>query len=125
MQTYYRNDKGEGFHPAEISTEDAIAALVQSATKNAVAKVDDIITNFVRSRVESAVENANIQEKVRDHLATTDIGELVDNALSNAVRDYDYDGVIDNALSDIDIDDLVTEKVNDHLSECSIEVSIR
>jgi len=125
MQTYYRNDKGEGFHPVEISSEDAIAALVQSATKNAVAKVDDIITNFVRSRVESAVENANIQEKVRDHLATTDIGELVDNALSNAVRDYDYDGVIDNALGDIDIDEMVTEKVTDHLGECTIQVSLR
>jgi DNA gyrase/topoisomerase IV subunit B len=125
MQTYYRNDKGEGFHPVDISSEDAIAALVQSATKNAVAKVDDIITNFVRSRVESAVENANIQEKVRDHLATTDIGELVDNALSNAVRDYDYDGVIDNALGDIDIDEMVTEKVTDHLGECTIQVSLR
>ena len=125
MQTYYRNDKGEGFHPVEISSEDAIAALVQSATKNAVAKVDDIITNFVRSRVESAVENANIQGKVKDHLATTDIGELVDNALSNAVRDYDYDGVIDNALGDIDIDEMVTEKVTDHLGECTIQVSLR
>jgi len=125
MQTYYRNDKGEGFHPVDISSEDAIAALVQSATKNAVAKVDDIITNFVRSRVESAVENANIQGKVKDHLATTDIGELVDNAISNAVQDYNYDGIISDVIDGADIEAMVTEKVTEHLDECTIQVSLR
>jgi len=87
--------------------------------------VDDIITNFVRSRVESAVENANIQEKVRDHLATTDIGELVDNAISNAVQDYNYDGIISDVIDGADIEAMVTEKVTEHLDECTIQVSLR
>jgi hypothetical protein len=47
MQTYYRNDKGEGFHPVEISLEDAIAILIQSAVIDTVKKVDSIIINTV------------------------------------------------------------------------------
>ena len=123
MNTYYKNDNGN-FIATTISVDDAITALVQSATKNAVDKVNDIITNFVVSRVDSAVSDSNIQERVKDHLATTNIGELVDNAISNAVRDYDYDGAIDNALDSIDIDEMVSEKVTDHLDSCSIQVRI-
>lgn len=125
MQTYYKNEKGEGLVPAEISSEDAIAILIQSAVTNAVNKVNNLIKDSIIIRVNDAVSNSNIQEKVRDHLATTDIGELVDNALSNAVRDYDYDGAIDNALDGVDIDEMVTEKVTQHLDECTIQVSLR
>jgi len=123
MNTYYKNDNGN-FIATTISVDDAITALVQSATKNAVDKVNDIITNFVISRVDSAVSDSNIQERVKDHLATTNIGELVDNAISNAVRDYDYDDTIESALDSIDIDEMVTEKVTDHLDSCSIQVRI-
>jgi hypothetical protein len=35
MQTYYKNEHGEGFHPAEISIEDALTVLIQSATQTA------------------------------------------------------------------------------------------
>ena len=125
MQTYYRNDKGEGFHPVEISSEDAIAILIQSAVTNAVNKVNDLIINEVISRVKDAVSNANIQEKVKDHLATTDIGELVDNAISNAVQDYNYDGIISDVIDGADIEAMVTEKVTEHLDECTIQVSLR
>jgi nicotinamidase-related amidase len=123
MNTYYKNDNGN-FIATTISVDDAITALVQSATKNAVDKVNDIITNFVVSRVDSAVSDYNIQERVKDHLATTNIGELVDNAISNAVRDYDYDDTIESALDSVDIDEIVREKVTDHLDSCSIQVRI-
>jgi len=123
MNTYYKNDNGN-FIAATISVDDAITALVQSATKNAVDKVNDIITNFVVSRVDSAVSDSNIQEMVKDHLATTNVGELVDNAISNAVRDYDYDDTIESALDSVDIDELVSELVKEHLDSCSIQVRI-
>jgi DNA-binding FrmR family transcriptional regulator len=123
MNTYYKNDYGN-FIPAEISSEDAIAILIQSAVTNAVNKVNTLIINEVISRVNDAVSDSNIQERVKDHLATTNIGELVDNAISNAVRDYDYDDTIESALDSVDIDEMVTEKVTDHLDSCSIQVRI-
>jgi len=123
MQTYYKNDNGN-FIQAEISSEDAIAILIQSAVTNAVNKVNNLIIDAVIIRVNDAVSNANIQGKVEAHLATVNIGNIVDEAVGNAVRDYDYDGVIDNTLDSIDIDEMVTEKVTDHLSECSIQVRI-
>jgi len=124
MNTYYKQDNGT-FIPAEISSEDAIAILIQSAVTNAVNKVNDLIINEVISRVKDAVSDQNIQGKVIEHLGAMDIHDLVNENVENAIKVYNYDGAIDNALSDIDIDDLVTEKVNDHLSECSIQVSIR
>ena len=123
MNTYYKNDNGN-FIQAEISSEDAIAILIQSAVTNAVNKVNTLIINEVISRVNDAVSDSNIQEMVKDHLATTNVGELVDNAISNAVRDYDYDDTIESALDSVDIDEMVSEKVTDHLDSCSIQVRI-
>ena len=123
MQTYYKNDNGN-FIQAEISSEDAIAILIQSAVTNAVNKVNNLIIDAVIIRVNDAVSNANIQGKVEAHLATVSIGDIVDEAVGNAVRDYDYDGVIDNTLDSIDIDEMVTEKVTDNLDSCSIQVRI-
>jgi hypothetical protein len=40
MNTYYKQDNGT-FIPAEISSEDAIAILIQSAVTNTVNKVND------------------------------------------------------------------------------------
>ncbi len=123
MNTYYKQDNGT-FIPAEISSEDAIAILIQSAVTNAVNKVNDIIINAVIARVNDAVSDANIQNKVEAHLSTMDIGVIVEEAASNAARDYDYDSAIENALDGVDIDEMVTEKITDHLDSCSIQVRI-
>jgi hypothetical protein len=123
MNTYYKQDNGT-FIPAEISSEDAIAILIQSAVTNAVNKVNTLIINEVISRVSDAVSDQNIQGKVIEHLGSMDIHERVNDAVSNAIKDYDYDGAIDNALDSIDIDEMVTEKVTDHLDSCSIQVRI-
>jgi DNA-binding FrmR family transcriptional regulator len=123
MNTYYKNDNGN-FIPAEISSEDAIAILIQSAVTNAVNKVNTLIINEVISRVSDAVSDQNIQGKVTEHLGSMDIHERVNDAVSNAVRDYDYDDIIESALDSVDIDEMVTEKVTDHLDSCSIQVRI-
>lgn len=123
MNTYYKNDNGN-FIPAEISSEDAIAILIQSAVTNAVNKVNDIMVNAVIARVNDAVSDANIQNKVEAHLSTMDIGVIVEEAASNAVQEYSYDSAIENALDSVDIDEMVTEKVTDHLDSCSIQVRI-
>jgi len=123
MQTYYKHDNGT-FIPAQISSEDAIAILTQSAVTNAVNKVNDIIINEVISRVKDAVSDANIQSRVASHLETVSISDILDEAVGNAVRNYDYDGVIDNALDGVDIDEMVTDRINDHLGDCNIKISI-
>ena len=123
MQTYYKQDNGN-FIQAEISSEDAIAILIQSAVTNAVNKVNNLIIDAVIIRVNDAVSNQNIQGKVIEHLGAMDIHDLVNENVENAIKDYDYDGVIDNALDSIDIDEMVTEKVTDHLDSCSIQVRI-
>ena len=123
MNTYYKQDNGT-FIPATISSEDAIAILIQSAVTNAVNKVNDIIINAVIARVNDAVSDANIQSMVAARLELTDISLIVDEAVGNAVRNYDYDGVIDNALDGVDIDEMVTDKINDHLGDCDIKISI-
>ena len=123
MNTYYKQDNGT-FIPAEISSEDAIAILIQSAVTNAVNKVNDIIINAVIARVNDAVSNSNIQSRVATHLSAMNITDVVDEAVKNAVAEYDYDSVIENALDDIDIDELVSEKVTDHLDSSSIQVRI-
>ena len=121
MNTYYKQDNGT-FIPAEISSEDAIAILIQSAVTNAVNKVNDIIINAVIARVNDAVSNSNIQSRVATHLSAMNITDVVDEAVKNAVAEYDYDSVIENALDSIDIDELVSDKVTDHLDTCSIQV---
>lgn len=123
MNTYFKHDNGT-FIPAQISSEDAMAILIQSAVTNAVNKVNDIIINALIARVNDAVSDANIQSKVAAHLETSDITNIVDEAVSDAVKDYDYDGVIDNALDSIDIDEMVAEKITDHLDSSSIQVKI-
>ena len=123
MNTYYKQDNGT-FIPATISSEDAIAILIQSAVTNAVNKVNDIIINAVIARVNDAVSDANIQSRVATHLSTVDIGELVDNEISNAVRDYDFSDTIESALDGIDINEMVEEAVKEHIESCSIQVRI-
>jgi hypothetical protein len=123
MNTYYKQDNGT-FIPATISSEDAIAILIQSAVTNAVNKVNDIIINAVIARVNDAVSDQNIQGKVIEHLGSMDIHDMVNETVGNAIKDYDYDGVIDNALDGVDIDEMVTEKITDHLDSCSIQVRI-
>lgn len=123
MNTYYKQDNGT-FIPAEISSEDAIAILIQSAVTNAVNKVNTLIINEVISRVNDAVSDQNIQGKVIEHLGSMDIHDMVNETVGNAIKDYDYDGVIDNALDGVDIDEMVTEKITDHLDSCSIQVRI-
>ena len=131
MTQYYRQATSEdtGVVPnqmvkATISSEDAIAILIQSAVTNAVTKVNDIIINAVIARVNDAVSDANIQRRVAARLELTDINLIVDEAVGKAVRNYDYDGVIDNALDGVDIDEMVTDKINDHLGDCDIKISI-
>jgi hypothetical protein len=122
MQTYYKHDNGT-FIPATISSEDAIAILIQSAVTDTVKKVNDIITNAVIARV-NAVSDANIQSRVASHLETSDITNIVDEAVGESVRNYDYDGVIDNALDGVDIDEMVRDKIDDYLGDCDIKISI-
>ena len=123
MQTYYKQDNGT-FIPAEISSEDAIAILIQSAVTNAVNKVNTLIINEVISRVNDAVSDSNIQSRVATHLSAMNITDVVDEAVKNAVAEYDYDGAIENALDGVNIDEMVTEKITDHLDSCSIQVRI-
>ena len=123
MQTYYRKEN-EQFIVTSIGSEEAIAILIGSAVTNAVTKVNDIIINAVIARVNDAVSDANIQSMVAARLELTDISLIVDEAVGNAVRNYDYDGVIDNALDGVDIDEMVTDKINDHLGDCDIKISI-
>lgn len=125
MNTYYtKHPVNDTYSPVTISSEDAIAILIQSAVTNAVNKVNTLIINEVISRVNDAVSDANIKGKVEAHLDTLDTTHMIDEAVSNAVNEYDYDGVIDNALGEIDIDEMVSEKVTDHLDSCSIQVRI-
>jgi hypothetical protein len=125
MNTYYtKHPVNDIYTPATISSEDAIAILIQSAVTNAVNKVNTLIINEVISRVNDAVSDANIQNKVEAHLSTMDIGVIVEEAASNAAHDYDYDSAIENALDGVDIDEMVTEKITDHLDSCSIQVRI-
>jgi hypothetical protein len=123
MNTYFKHDNGN-YIPTLISVEDAIAAIVQSAVTNAVNKSNDIIINAVIARVNDAVSSSNIQDKVAAHLETSDITNIVDEAVGDAVAEYDYDSVIENALDDVDIDEMVREKVTDHLDSSSIQVKI-
>jgi hypothetical protein len=123
MNTYYKNDNGN-FIQAEISSEDAIAILIQSAVTNAVNKVNNLIIDAVIIRVNDAVSNANIQDKVAAYLDTLDTTHMIDEAVGNAVAEYDYDSVIENALDDVDIDEMVRERVTDHLDSSSIQVKI-
>jgi len=125
MNTYYtKHPVNDTYSPVTISSEDAIAILIQSAVTNAVNKVNTLIINEVISRVNDAVSDANIKGKVETHLDTLDTTHMIDEAVSNAVNEYDYDGVIENALGEIDIDEMVSEKVTDHLDSCSIQVRI-
>jgi hypothetical protein len=126
MNTYYtKNPVNDTYTPATISADDAIAIIVQSAVTNAVNKANDIIASAVTARVTSAVEEANIKTMVASHLLTVNIGDIVDEALNDAARGYDYDGTIENAIDNLNIDEMVSEKVTDHLDSCSIQVSIR
>ena len=131
MTQYYRQATSEDTDvvpgqmvKATISSEDAIAILIQSAVTNAVNKVNTLIINEVISRVNDAVSDANIKGKVETHLDTLDTTHMIDEAVSNAVNDYDYDGVIENALVEIDIDEMVSERVEEYLSNTSIQVRI-
>jgi hypothetical protein len=123
MNTYYKQDNGT-FIPATISSEDAIAILIQSSVTNAVNKVNDIIINSVIARVNDAVSDVNIKGKVVEHLGSMDIHEMVNESVANEINDYDYSDKIDNALDNIDIDEMVTEKVQDYLDSTSIQVRI-
>ena len=123
MNTYYKQDNGT-FIPATISSEDAIAILIQSAVTNAVNKVNDIIINSVIASVNNAVSDVNIKGKVVEHLGSMDIHEMVNESVANEINDYDYSEKIDNSLDNIDIDEMVSERVEEYLSNSSIQVRI-
>lgn len=124
MNTYYIKQDNDIYTPATISSEDAIAILIQSAVTNAVNKVNDIIVNAVIARVNDAVSDANIKSRVETHLSAMNITDIVDEATSNAIHEYDYDDVIESALGNIDIDEMVTDRLTDYLDSSSIQVRI-
>jgi hypothetical protein len=55
---------------------------------------------------------------------STSTRNMLTATFRNVLKVARDDGVIDNALDAVDIDEMVTEKVSDHLSECSIQVRI-
>lgn len=123
MQTYYIKENDE-FIVRSIGSEEAIAILVGSAVTNAVNKVNDIIINAVILRVNDAVSAANIGSMVEAHLGTMDMANVIDEALGEAIQDYDFENAIDNAIDDADINTLVKEKVTDHLDDLDIKISL-
>jgi len=123
MTTYYTK-QDEAFTEVTFSDGLLISMIVEKHIKDALFNATALINDSIIIRVNDAVSNSNIQDKVAAHLETLDITNIVDEAVGDAVAEYDYDSVIENALDEVDIDEMVRERVTDHLDSSSIQVKI-
>ena len=124
MNTYYIKQDNGAYNEVTFSNEMLISMVIDKHIKEAIFNSTSFINSAISRKIDNALQNANIQGKVIEHLGSMDIHERVNDAVSNAINEYDYDGVIENALDDVDIDEMVRERVTDHLDSSSIQVKI-
>lgn len=127
MNTYYTKNGDGTYQEVTFPIKSLIEMLVESYTKdavfNATAMINEEISKAVRDVIAPMVTD-KVRPAVDEHLGTINVAELVDNEISNAVRDYDFSATIENAADGIDIDEMVEEAVREHLESCCIQVRI-
>lgn len=127
MNTYYTKNGDGTYQEVTFPIKSLIEMLVESYTKdavfNATAMINEEISKAVRDVIAPMVTD-KVRPAVDEHLGTINVAELVDNEISNAVRDYDFSATIESAADGINIDEMVEEAVKEHLDSCCIQVRI-
>ena len=119
MNTLYKKNEDGTFSEVLIDSTDAVSIIAKNLINEALAKTRKMVSECVDSIV-----NDSMKTKIMCEIDNKDIGNLVDDAISRAVDDYDYDNAIDNAVDNIDIVEMITEKVTEYLDSSSIQVRI-
>lgn len=124
MNTYYIKHDNGAFAEVTFSDGMLITMIAQKLVEDSLLKATDVIKDTIQKRVSEVIYQSDLGTRTLNHLSTVDIGELVDNEISNAVRDYDFSDTIESAVDGINIDEMVEEAVKEHIESCSIQVRI-
>lgn len=124
MNTYYIKQDNGAFAEVTFSDGMLITMIAEKLVGDSLIKATEVIKDTIQKRVSEVIYQSDLGARTLNYLSTMNITDVVDEAVKDAVAEYDYDGVIDNALDNVDIDEMVTEKITDHLDSSSIQVRI-
>jgi hypothetical protein len=124
MNTYYIKQDNGAFAEVTFSDGMLITMIAEKLVGDSLLKATEVIKDTIQKRVSEVIYQSDLGTRTLNYLSTMSITDVVDEAVKDAVAEYDYDGVIENALDDVDIDEMVREKVTDHLDSSSIQVRI-
>ena len=124
MNTYYIKQDNGAFAEVTFSDGMLITMIAEKLVGDSLLKATEVIKDTIQKRVSEVIYQSDLGARTLNHLSTVDIGELVDNEISNAVRDYDFSDTIESAVDGINIDEMVEEAVKEHMESCSIQVRI-
>lgn len=124
MNTYYIKHDNGAFAEVTFSNEMLISMVIEKYLKDAILNATAFINEAIDRKVDKVCDELNIQDKIREHLGTINILDIVDDNVDQAVREYNYDAMVENAADEIDINEMVTEAVQEYLSNTSIQVRI-
>ena len=124
MNTYYIKQDNGTFAEVTFSDGMLITMIAEKLVGDSLLKATEVIKDTIQKRVSEVIYQSDLGTRTHNYLSTMSITDVVDEAVKDAVAEYDYDGVIDNALDNVDIDEMVAEKITDHLDSSSIQVRI-
>ncbi len=124
MNTYYIKQDNGAFAEVTFSDGMLISMVIEKHIKDAIFNAHSLINSAIADKVNKLCDELNINGKIKEHLGSMELHELVHESVANEINDYDYSEKIDNSLDNIDIDEMVSERVEEYLSNTSIQVRI-
>lgn len=119
MNTYYTKNADGTFSEVLIDSTEAVSIIKTNLINEALAQTTKLVTDCVAGLVQDKIKPA-----IDEHMGTINIADIVDDQVTRAVQEYDYDRIVESAADEVDIDELVNDKVRDHLDSCCIQVRI-
>jgi hypothetical protein len=124
MNTYYIKQDNGAFAEVTFSDGMLISMVIEKHIKDAIFNAHSLINSAIADKVNKLCDELNITGRIKEHLGTINMADVIDEQVASAISNYDYSDIIESATEGVDVDEMVSEAVQEYLSNTSIQVRI-
>lgn len=124
MNTYYIKQDNGAFAEVTFSDGMLISMVIEKHIKDAIFNAHSLINSAIADKVNKLCDELNITGRIKEHLSTMNMADVIDEQVASAISNYDYSDIIESATEGVDVDEMVSEAVQEYLSNTSIQVRI-